>query len=79
VTLQDLLTLHVLFTLFYFQSSTISVIQNEIMLCFLKKHLPGWTDLFAKAVSLLWHQTGMGSHKKISFASVTRSEVYYTT
>jgi len=49
------------------------------MLFFLEKHSPGGTDLFATAVSLLQHQTGMGSCKNISFVSGTRSEVCYTT
>jgi len=49
------------------------------MLFFLEKHSPGGTDLFATAVSLLQHQTGKGSCKKISFVSGTRSEVCYTT
>ena len=49
------------------------------MLFFLEKYSPGGTDLFATAVSLLQHQTGMGSCKNIAFDSGTRSEVCYTT
>jgi len=49
------------------------------MFFFLEKHSPGGTDLFATALSLLQHQTGMGSCKNISFGSGTRSEVCYTT
>jgi hypothetical protein len=48
------------------------------MLFFLEKHSPGGTDLFATVVSLLQHQTGMGSCKNIAFDSGTRSEVCYT-
>jgi hypothetical protein len=41
---------------------------------FHEEHSPAETDLFARGVSLLEHQTGMGSCKNISFVSGTSSE-----
>jgi hypothetical protein len=44
------------------------------MSCIHNEYTPEGTDLFAAAVFLLEHQTGMGSHKNKFFVSETRNE-----